>query len=103
IPRAKSAIHACDVLRTRYMDCRSQGAPTVGAAARWRGVGTLMLDLDPGRDYVPPSTDGHAPEVRTRQHADFVARAAVGPSGEGTVALRRPGRRDAFPSSDAAR
>src|SRR5688500_10757314 len=62
-----------------------------------------MLDLDPGRDYVPPSTDGPAPEVRPRQPADLVARAAVGPAGEDVAVPRRPGRRESFPSSPAAR
>jgi lysine 2,3-aminomutase len=61
-----------------------------------------MLDLDPGRDYVPPSTGDHAPEARPRQPADLVARAAVGPSGADAVPPRRPGRREAFPSSPAA-
>jgi lysine 2,3-aminomutase len=61
-----------------------------------------MLDLDPGRDYVPPSTGDHAPEARPRQPADLVARAAVGPSGTDAVPPRRPGRREAFPSSPAA-
>jgi lysine 2,3-aminomutase len=61
-----------------------------------------MLELDPGRDYVPPSTEPPTPAATTRQVVDSNARAAAGTPDGSNGAPRRPGRRDGFPRSPEA-
>ena len=62
-----------------------------------------MLDLDPGRDYVPPSTDTPVPGAGWRQDPAADGRAAAGSPEAGSTALRRPGRRENFPAGPEAR
>lgn len=61
-----------------------------------------MLDLDPGRDYVPPSTEPDAQAATSRQAAVVRDRAAAGPPDGARVPQRRAGRREGFPSSPRA-
>ena len=62
-----------------------------------------MLDLDPGRDYVPPSTDTPVPGAGWRQDPAADGRAAAWSPEAGSTALRRPGRRESFPAGPEAR
>jgi lysine 2,3-aminomutase len=75
-------------------------ATVAASAIMWRGA--AMLDLDPGRDYVPPSINGHVPAADLRPQGQHDDRAA-GPPKPGVEPARRLRRREAFPASKATR
>ena len=62
-----------------------------------------MLEPDPGRDAVPPSTEPPTAPAMPRQVVDSIASTAAGTADASGRTAARPGRREGFPASPEAR